>query len=186
MILTIITYIVFLALIILAAVLDVQTLRIPNALVIILAALWAAWRIALGVANVVIGADFVTGLMAPAPPVELSFADGIIGAVVLGGGLLLVTVIYEAITKKHAMGGGDIKLFAVVGLFVGLEGGIIALIVACVASLIFVPTLSRARWGAVGMVTEEDSEQPLLKDMPFAPSIVIGVGVAMLLAPLWS
>ncbi len=179
MIPTIITYLVFAVLIIAAAVIDSQTLRIPNTLIVVLIALWAAWRVVLGVGNVMIGADFVTGLMAPQPSYGVSLADGIIGAVVLGGGLLLVTAAYEAITKKHAMGGGDIKLFAAVGLYVGVECGIIALLAACVVSLVLALTVPRARWGAMGIVTEEGSRQPLMRGMPFGPSIVIGVGIAL-------
>ena len=54
---------------------------------------------------------------------------------VLGGGLLVLTTVYELVRRKEAFGGGDIKLMAVLGLFLGLERGVICLLTACVLSV---------------------------------------------------
>ncbi|MDE8701605.1 A24 family peptidase [Adlercreutzia equolifaciens] len=129
-----------------ATVTDVRTRRIPNLVPLAIVALWGLWRIVLGFAGMHTGLGFVEEMFAPAPDVTvppgleiggITVASGILGAVVLGGGLLVLTVGYEAFTHKQAFGGGDIKLMAALGLFLGLERGIVCLMVACVCSLIY-------------------------------------------------
>ena len=75
--------------------------------------------------------------------------------------VLVISLITEKILKKEAMGGGDIKLFFVVGLYLGMLGSLFNLILACLIGLIFV----------VGMK----------KNMiPFGPSISIATYVFLL------
>lgn len=54
--------------------------------------------------------------------VQLTWLDSLIGILVGGGSLLLVAVIYEKLTGHEGMGGGDIKLLAMLGAFLGWEG----------------------------------------------------------------
>ena len=93
---------------------------------------------------------------------------------------MFVTAVYEAVTKKRAMGGGDIKLLAVVGLFLGLERGVVCLFAACVVSLVFAIVLPHTRWGEKDLTTIE-SGYPVLRDLPFGPPIAIGAAVALML-----
>lgn len=90
---------------------------------------------------------FAAEFLGPAPDVlvppgleigGISFASGLLGAVVLGGGLLVLTTLYELIRRKEAFGGGDIKLMAVLGLFLGLERGVVCLLTACLLSVAYV------------------------------------------------
>ncbi len=180
MIISAFAYLVFAGLLVAAAVVDAKTLRIPNALVLGMLGLWVAWRLALGFGGMLVGTDFVTAFVAPAPFKGISFANGIIGSVALGGGLLFVTAVYEAVTKKRAMGGGDIKLLTVVGLFLGLERGVVCLFAACVVSLVFAIVLPHTRWGEKDLTTIE-SGYPVLRDLPFGPPIAIGAAVALML-----
>ncbi|MBE9542478.1 MAG: prepilin peptidase [Proteobacteria bacterium] len=53
---------------------------------------------------------------------ELTWLQSLIGILVGGGSLLLVAVVYEAIAGVEGMGGGDIKLLAMLGAFLGWEG----------------------------------------------------------------
>lgn len=78
------------------------------------------------------GLGFRAEFLGPAPDVlvppgleigGISFASGILGAVVLGGGLLVLTTVYELVRRKEAFGGGDIKLMAVLG-FVSRVGAL--------------------------------------------------------------
>lgn len=53
---------------------------------------------------------------------NLNWIDSLIGIVAGGGMLLLVAVVYEALTGQEGMGGGDIKLLAMLGAFLGWRG----------------------------------------------------------------
>lgn len=62
-----------------------------------------------------IAAGLVASLLLP----WLPFLDSLIG-VVLGGGILYaIAAGYELLTKREGMGGGDIKLLAMIGAFLG-------------------------------------------------------------------
>ncbi|MBQ4381254.1 MAG: prepilin peptidase [Oscillospiraceae bacterium] len=60
----------------------------------------------------------------------------IFAAVLYGGGIMAVSLIMDRVLKKESLGGGDVKLFAVVGLYFGLIGGLFAMIIACVLGLV--------------------------------------------------
>lgn len=49
----------------------------------------------------------------------VSWSDSLLGILAGGGSLYLVAVGYELLTKKEGMGGGDIKLLAMIGAFLG-------------------------------------------------------------------
>ena len=178
MLLTIVVYAAFIGLLVVATVIDLRTLRIPDPVIVALFVVWLAWRLAVHFGGVT-----------TAP---ITFSQGIVGAILLGGGLLLVTAVYEMITHKRAMGGGDIKLLAMVGLYLGIEGGLVCLMVACVASLVLSFALPRLGW-KVPRTDEElatsndvdgdgipDPARPiLLKDVPFGPAIMCGAAVAL-------
>ena len=53
---------------------------------------------------------------------QLSFKDSIIGVLLGGGSLYVVASVYHIITKREGMGGGDIKLLAMIGAFIGWKG----------------------------------------------------------------
>lgn len=177
--LSIAVYAAFLCVLAAAAVVDLRTLRIPNIFTLVLFCMWAAWRVAV---------HFT------AAQASVIFSDGIIAAVVMGGGLLVFTTVYEMITKKRAMGGGDIKILAVVGLYLGVPAGLFCLLVACVVSLILSLVLPRVGWepprdealiAASNDVDGDGIPDPaapvLLKSVPFGPAIAVGAGVAVVL-----
>ena len=146
-VITLVTYALVLGLLAVVSVIDVRSRRVPNVLAGALGLLWLAWRVVLGFAGAHMGLGFRAEFLGPAPDVlvppgleigGISFASGILGAVVLGGGLLVLTTVYELVRRKEAFGGGDIKLMAVLGLFLGLERGVICLLTACVLSVAYV------------------------------------------------
>lgn len=87
--------------------------------------------------------------------------DPILGTVV-GFGLLLLI----AIVSKGGMGGGDIKLFAVLGLVLGLKLMLLAF---------FLSTLFGAVFGLIGILLARVERG---KPMPFGPYIALGTIVS--------
>lgn len=61
----------------------------------------------------------------------------ILAALIIGGGILAISLIMDKVLERDSLGGGDIKLFAVMGLYLGLIGSMFALILACVLGLLF-------------------------------------------------
>lgn len=183
---TLVAYGLVLVLLAAIAVVDVRERRIPNMLTGALAALWLVWRVVLGFAGEHMGLGFGVELLAPAPTVFVppacaivgsSLAGGILGAVVLGGGLLVLTTVYEALAHKESFGGGDIKLMAVLGLFLGAERGLVCLLAACVLSLAYAGLRHIVRSHRVREKTES-REKGLQMTMPFGPFIAFGALVA--------
>ena len=86
---------------------------------------------------------------------------GLLGALSVGGAMFFISWFAERMTEREAIGGGDIKLFAVLGLHFGIIGGIFAVIASCVVGLV-VCALKRI-----------SKSLPF----PFAPSIAIGAFV---------
>lgn len=67
--------------------------------------------------------------------VWLAAARGLAGACALGGGVLAITLVLDYLLGKESMGGGDIKLYAVAGLYLGPGKGLLMLIVSCLLGL---------------------------------------------------
>ena len=66
-----------------------------------------------------------------------AWLDGLAGGVIVAGGTLIVVLIFEKVKGVEAMGGGDIKLLFVTGLFLGLAANVLCLILACLIGIIF-------------------------------------------------
>ncbi|MEA1935900.1 MAG: prepilin peptidase [Thermodesulfobacteriota bacterium] len=61
---------------------------------------------------------------------NVSFLDSILGVLIGGGGFYLIAVVYQLVTKREGMGGGDIKLIAMLGAFLGWKSLLFILIVS--------------------------------------------------------
>ncbi|MEQ9618572.1 MAG: prepilin peptidase [Deltaproteobacteria bacterium] len=63
---------------------------------------------------------------------EVPFLDSVFG-VILGGGLLyIIALLYLALRKREGMGMGDVKLLAMIGAFLGVEGVIFVMLVSSI------------------------------------------------------
>lgn len=89
----------------------------------------------------------------------------VLAGVVFGGGLLAISLAMDRILGRDTLGGGDIKLFAVVGLYLGFIGALFAMMLACVIGL----TLQ-------GALRRKDGERAF----PFGPSIALAAAVMLL------
>jgi leader peptidase (prepilin peptidase)/N-methyltransferase len=91
------------------------------------------------------------------------------GGFFLGGGLLyLAAVLGEWLLKKEAMGGGDIKLLAMLGIYLGMKGVLLTIFLGSVIGLIITIVLLATGW--------MKKDQPI----PFGPFLAIGACVAYL------
>ena len=90
--------------------------------------------------------------------------QGILGGIATALPLLLLVLLADKLMKKETMGGGDIKLFFMAGLYLGWKLGILLLIFSCLFGIFFAVIAKKKR----GM------------EFPFAPSIFAGVWVCAL------
>ena len=91
--------------------------------------------------------------------------DGAIGGFAVAGGLLLFVLAAERLLGKEAMGGGDIKLLFVTGLFLGWKGNLLCLLLACVVGVVF------------GLARRGKSEEAAI---PWGPSIALAAWAVVL------
>ena len=111
---------------------------------------------------------FITALSANFAGYNISFLNGVYGLAVGGGFLGVVALASILLLKKEGMGGGDIKLMAMVGLFIGWQATALALMLS---------VLSAALVSLVLMSLK------LLKrgdHIPFGPFLAIGSLLAIL------
>lgn len=74
------------------------------------------------------------------PPAEIRLQEAVIGAVVGSGILWMVAIVGTWALNKDAMGGGDIKMMAMIGAFLGWKGALLTIFLGALAgTLIFVP-----------------------------------------------
>jgi leader peptidase (prepilin peptidase)/N-methyltransferase len=96
-----------------------------------------------------------------------TFPASLMGALAGGGALYLIAVAGTAVFGKESMGGGDIKLAAMLGAFLGWRGVIVLLFVAFfVGAVVGVAVLAARR-------SEGDHT------VPFGPFIALGAFVTM-------
>src|ERR1043166_911485 len=109
----------------------------------------------------------VVGVACSALGTEAGIVDSLIG-VLLGGGILYaVAVGYHAVTGREGMGGGDIKLLAMIGAFLGWRGVLVTLVIGSLTGAVSGLTLIITR-GA-------DSRVPI----PFGPFLALGAVCAL-------
>ena len=99
------------------------------------------------------------------------FMDGLKGALFAGGGVLLVTLAIEFIVKKEVMGGGDIKLYAMLGLFLGTKLALLTILLSIYVGGIY---------GVIFIVYNRVKQKEFSSMIPFGPFISIAAIIAML------
>src|SRR5207249_9795060 len=91
-------------------------------------------------------AGLIIGLGASLTSGVPGFTQAVLGAVVGFALLYAVGLVGRWVFKEEAMGGGDIKMMAMVGAFVGWKGVLLTVFAASVfGSLVYVPLLLRGR-----------------------------------------
>jgi leader peptidase (prepilin peptidase)/N-methyltransferase len=101
----------------------------------------------------------------------ITYKESLIGIILGGGVLLLVAWGYHFLTKREGMGGGDIKLLAMIGAFLGWKGVIFTIFVGSAIGTI-VGTV-------IALRTEEGRRLPI----PFGPFLSIGALLFLFFGP---
>jgi len=92
-----------------------------------------------------------------------------LGIVVGGGSLLAIALAYKAVRKIEGMGGGDIKLMAMVGAFLGWKLALVTIFLGAFAG------------GVIGLGLARKSSEGLKAAVPFG----VFLGPAAIVAMLW-
>ena len=107
-----------------------------------------------------LGAGLALSLL-PGPP---SILTSVIGAALGFGVLLAVGLLGEWVFKKPAMGGGDIKMMAMVGAFLGPAGAMLTIFLGALAgTLVFAPLSLKTK-----------------REVPFGVFLGLGAAIAFL------
>ncbi|SMC25216.1 type 4 prepilin peptidase 1 Aspartic peptidase. MEROPS family A24A [Desulfacinum hydrothermale DSM 13146] len=104
-------FFIFSALLLLIAFIDLDTYLIPDVLSL---------------------SGLVVGLIASLVGSHLSWSDSLLGALLGGGLFYAVAWAYQALRKQDGLGGGDIKLLAMIGAFTGWQGVVFTIFVSSV------------------------------------------------------
>ena len=95
--------------------------------------------------------------------VRVSAFSSLLGALLGGGVLLLVAVVYMRLRKREGMGMGDVKLLAMIGAFLGIESILYVLLVSSLAGSLAGAALLLARGKADGTMA-----------IPYGPFLSLG------------
>lgn len=95
---------------------------------------------------------------------------------VLGGGILYATAAgYEKLTGKEGMGGGDVKLIAMIGAFLGWKGALFSILCGSILGV------------AGGLLAMRKGTEGLKTAIPFGPYLCAAALIARFLGePFWS
>ena len=98
---------------------------------------------------------------------SLNWTDSLLGLLAGGGSLFAVAWGYELITGKEGMGGGDIKLLAMIGAFIGWQGVLLTIF------------LGSAIGTFVGMIAMLKEKQNMKMRIPFGPFLALGAVISI-------
>ena len=108
-------------------------------------------------------ASFVVG--------RITYKESLLGIILGGGILLLVAWTYYLLTKREGMGGGDIKLLAMIGAFLGWKGVIFTIFAGS--------AIGTAVGGALALRTEGGRKLAI----PFGPFLCLGALLFLFFGP---
>jgi leader peptidase (prepilin peptidase) / N-methyltransferase len=109
----------------------------------------------------------VVGILGSLVIPKIEFLDSILGTLIGGGSLFLVATLYQWVFKREGMGGGDVKLLAMIGAFLGWQSVILTILLSSlVGSLAGV---------AVMLAKGKDFRYAI----PFGPFLSLGAAISL-------
>lgn len=107
------------------------------------------------------------GLLASLILKNITFWESLIGAISGGGSLFLVAVAYQWLFKREGMGGGDVKLLAMIGAFLGWKAVILTILLSSlIGSIIGI---------AIILIKGKDFKYAI----PFGPFLSLGAAISL-------
>ena len=91
--------------------------------------------------------------------------SGILPGFIIAAAVLILSLIMDKVLKKDTMGGGDIKLLFVIGMYLSFPACLLMVMIACIVGI-----------GVAGMLMKVDSQTAF----PFGPALSIAAVVTML------
>lgn len=101
----------------------------------------------------------------------IGLKESLLGGLICGGGTLVLIYIIELIVKKEVMGGGDIKLFGMVGLFLGIKYGILTVLLSVYLGAIY---------GIFAIIYNRLKNKDYSSMIPYGPFISLGALITVL------
>lgn len=112
-----------------------------------------------------IGIGFLISFL---PFMSVRYLDSIIGIFAWGGCFWVIAILGKWIWKREAMGGGDIKLIAMIAAFLGWQGGLVT---------VFWASLIGSIWGGFLILIKKKGRRDLI---PFGPFLCLGALISLL------
>jgi len=110
-----------------------------------------------------IGVGLLASLVIP----QINFLDSLIGALLGGGSLFIVATLYQWLFKREGMGGGDVKLLAMIGAFLGWKAVILTILLSSLIGSI------------TGMIMMVLKGKDFKYAIPFGPFLSFGAVIAL-------
>ncbi len=110
-----------------------------------------------------IGVGLLLSLINP----YISFFNSLIGILIGGGSLFLVATLYEWFFKREGMGGGDVKLLAMIGAFLGWKAVILTILLSSLIGSIIGVTIM--------FLKGKDFKYAI----PFGPFLSLGAAISL-------
>jgi len=107
------------------------------------------------------------GLLASLVLPQLTFFDSLIGFLLGGGSLFLVATLYHWVFKREGMGGGDVKLLAMIGAFLGWKAVILTILLGSLVGSI------------TGIIIMVLKGKDFKYAIPFGPFLSLGAVIAL-------
>lgn len=101
-------------------------------------------------------------------PVLALIGTSVVDGLVVGVPVLLLSLIMDHVLGRDSLGGGDVKLLFVAGMYFGWQQSLFLIVVACVLGIV------------LGMASSSGEEGHLI---PFGPAIAIACWITMLVGP---
>ena len=103
--------------------------------------------------------------------IGISLNKSLLGGLICGGGMLLLIHLIEFIIKKEIMGGGDIKLFVMIGIFLGIKLGLLTILLSIYTGSIY---------GVSNIIYSRFKKKEFNLMMPYGPFISMGALISIL------